>query len=125
MKLNIAKNTVNVETVVELRSHLSGHDKQFMDISLRVSDGFPVICALFNSEAAWLMYLQYDGDAGFSTRDPDYIGSEDDNIEYYLNNGQLDECPASWNIGKAQAITALEYFVDRADMLPSLQWERN
>ena len=49
--------------------------------------------ALINGEFGWLMYLRYDGDAGFSSRNPSYQGPSDAMIEYFLSNGQLDEYP--------------------------------
>lgn len=46
--------------------------------------------ALINGEFGWLMYLREDSDAGFSSRNPIYTGSEDETMEFYLSNGQLD-----------------------------------
>lgn len=39
------------------------------------------------------MYLRYNGDAGFSSRNPSYAGQPDANQEYYLSNGQREEYP--------------------------------
>jgi len=38
--------------------------------------GWPAIGALINGEAARLMYVRHEGDAGFSTRNPQYVGPE-------------------------------------------------
>lgn len=57
------------------------------------------------------MYLRSDeGDPGYSTRNPDYAGPEDAKIEYRLENGQVDEYPAAWNIPTPEALRALAHF---------------
>jgi hypothetical protein len=75
-----------------------------------------------NGEAAWLMFLRFEGDAGFSTRNPNYSGPHGGVIEYYLSNGQRDEYPASWNVSTDEALRALEYFGTEEKMAPWLQW---
>ncbi len=66
--------------------------------------------ALINGEFGWLMYLRYDGDAGFSSRNPSYQGPSDAMIEYFLSNGQLDEYPASWALPTGDVRRALREF---------------
>ena len=48
--------------------------------------------ALINGDWGWLMYLREEGDSGFSSRNPDYIGTDDDGkmMDFLLSNGQLD-----------------------------------
>jgi hypothetical protein len=84
---------------------------------------WPAICALINADAAWLMYLRFEGDAGFSTRNPNYSGPINAAIE--SSNGQRDEYPASWNITKKEALPALTYFLTTEEMAPWLQWHEN
>ena len=42
------------------------------------------------------MYLRYNGDVGFSSRNIKYEGPAKSTIEYRLDNGRHDEYPASW-----------------------------
>ncbi len=69
------------------------------------------------------MYMRYEGDAGSSTRNPQYTGPHKAMIEYYLSHGQCDEYPAAWNITTAEALRALEYFFDEKAMAPWLTWQ--
>jgi hypothetical protein len=123
MELIINKVQYDVTDLDELRPRLAQvHRTQFSEVWINHTAGWPAICALINDEAAWLMYLRYEGDAGFSTRNPLYAGPERAVIEYRLSNGEQDEYPASWNITTAEAFRALEYFVEEAGMAPWLHW---
>src|SRR5678815_3132714 len=35
---------------------------------------YPALCALMNGNLGWLMWARYEGDAGFSSRNPAYSG---------------------------------------------------
>lgn len=123
MQLKINKVLYEVSEPGELHMCLAQVRRgQFSEVWMQATDGWPSICALISGEAAWLMFLRFGGDAGFSTRNPDYSGSPKAVIEYYLPNGQRDEYPASWNITADAAILALEYFLKEARMAPWLQW---
>jgi len=67
--------------------------------------------------------VRHEGDAGFSTRDPQYTGPQKAMIEYYLSNGQRDEYPVAWNITTAEALRGLEFFLEEEDMAPWLTWQ--
>ena len=56
------------------------------------------------------MYLRENGDAGFSSQNPNYSGPADATIEYRLSNGQQDEYPASWALSVAEIERALNFF---------------
>lgn len=82
---------------------------RFNEVWVESPDG-QSMCALINGDRGWLMYLREEGDAGFSSRNPDYAGPIDAEIEYYLSNGQRDTYPASWALPVADVQRALEYF---------------
>jgi hypothetical protein len=65
---------------------------------------------LVNGDRAWLMYVRESGDAGFSSRDPNYGGPPDAEMDFYLGNGQKDRYPVAWTMPTADAFRALEYF---------------
>jgi hypothetical protein len=124
MELKINNVSYEVSELNELHVHLIHVlRRQFAEIWMQYAAENPTICALTNGQAAWLMYLRYEGDAGFSTRDPNYSGPPKAVIEYYLANGQRHEYPASWNITTAEAMRALEYFFLKEEMAPWLQWQ--
>jgi hypothetical protein len=83
---------------------------------------FPSLCALVNGDRGWLMYLRYDGDAGFSSRNPTYAGPKDAVVDYFLSNGQQDEYPASWTLPRSEVFEALEWFAANKASPPSITW---
>jgi hypothetical protein len=68
------------------------------------------VCALQSTDRAWLMYLRHDGDAGFSTRNPHYVGPPNATLEFVLTNNQRDLYPAAWTYPVADVLHALERF---------------
>ncbi len=124
MELDINNVLHEVTNVDKLRARLAQLTQtQFSEVWIHHTAGWPAVCALINGEAAWLMYMRYEGDAGFSTRNPQYTGPHKAMIEYYLSHGQCDEYPAAWNITTAEALRALEYFFDEKAMAPWLTWQ--
>jgi hypothetical protein len=68
------------------------------------------------------MYLSEPGDSGFSSRNPDYDGPEDAEIDYILSNGQRDFYPASWALPLAIVERALEHFRATGERAPFVTW---
>ena len=67
----------------------------------------PRMAMLRNGMHAWLMYLRFNGDAGFvSQGDPTKTGA----TSYTLSNGQTDEYPLSWSIDLERCYRAIMYF---------------
>lgn len=56
------------------------------------------------------MYLRQPGDAGFTSRNPEYDGPPDAMIEYRLSNGQFDTYPLAWALPLKEIERALDYF---------------
>ena len=81
----------------------------FDEIWVQAKDG-QSLCALINGDMGWLMYLREPGDAGFSSRNPDYAGPADAMLEYYLSNGQRDVYPLSWALPIDVVRRAIECF---------------
>jgi hypothetical protein len=88
---------------------MDSQSPQFDERWVTSADG-QAMCALINGGIGWLMYLREEGDAGFSSRNPDYVGPPDAEIEYRLSNGQHDLYPACWALPIAQIEKALDYF---------------
>jgi hypothetical protein len=68
------------------------------------------------------MCLRYDGDAGFSSRNPRYEGPANAVIDYWLSNGQRDEYPASWAYSTNEVFSAMEWFAATKEVPGSLVW---
>lgn len=77
---------------------------------------FPALCALVNRQWGWLMLLRYEGDPGFSSRNP--FGAQGA-ISYVLDNGQEDEYPAEWAYPTEAVLDVLVEFA-YAKRLPEL-----
>ena len=99
--------------------------RAFEEIWVRV--GERALVALINNKrrVGWLMYLREDGDSGFSSRNPEYDGPAGKVIEYYLNNGQRDEYPASWAYPVGVVRRALSYFEREKKRPPFIKWHRD
>jgi hypothetical protein len=95
---------------------------QFKEIWIYASSG-ESICALINGNIGWLMYLQHDGDAGFSTRNHAETSTED--IEYYLNNGQRDVYPKSWSYPINTLQNALFSFLENGQLPKQVEWHND
>ena len=84
-----------------------------------------MVCALINGEAGCLMYLRESGDAGFSSRNPGYVGAAEAVIPYVLSNGQEDKYPAAWAYPVATVEKAIEYFRTHGIPPPFISWHND
>lgn len=71
---------------------------------------------------AFLLYVRYAGDTGFTSRDPAYDGPEDAVLDFRLSNGQSDVYPTCWTIPLADALRALEYALMHRARAPWVTW---
>src|SRR5262245_27105727 len=99
-------------------------DQQYQEIWAKTPDG-QAMCALVNGDRGWLMYLRRTGDAGFSSRSPNFTGPRDAVIEYVLSNGQRDQYPASWAIPKVDIDRALAFFRREWKPAPFVLWHND
>ena len=83
--------------------------------------------ALLNGDWGWLMYLREEGDSGFSSRNPDYEGTDDDGnmMDFMLSNGQLDHYPLSYVISANQVMEALNYFEKHHELPGFISWHND
>lgn len=110
---------VQVQSIEEFTAALDGFD-QHCDFELWLNvKGGPAICMLRNAEAAWLMYLTHEGDAGFTS-----VGNLDarGSVRYRLSNGQVDEYPSAWCLDVETCYKALAYFFVNDGLRP--EWVR-
>jgi hypothetical protein len=81
-----------------------------------------LLCALVNDDRGWLMYLREPGDAGFSSRNPDYDGALNTRIDYILSNGQLDSYRAAWAYPVDVVMQAIAYFKSEGTPPSFIHW---
>lgn len=108
-------------TKSELKKQLN-EDDQFKEIWIDGSDE-QSICALINGNIGWLMYLRFDGDAGYSSRNP--LETSDENIEFCLSNGQCDEYPKKWTYPLSILKEALFNFIKNGQLPNQVEWHEN
>ncbi len=94
---------------------------EFDEIWINLADGRSM-CGLIRGDVGWLIYIREAGDAGFSSRNPDYAGPPDAEIEYRLNNGQRDRYPAAWAISSREVRRALSYFEEENQIPSWITW---
>jgi hypothetical protein len=116
---------VSITSVEELRQQLERvRQQQFSEVWLDIGDEGPALAMLVNGPHAWLMYLRdRQGDPGFSSRNPHYIGSAQATMQFLLSNGEMDEYPVAWTLPLEEAFAAFEYFLlSQGGRLPTLVW---
>lgn len=111
-----------IDFASELAHHLETVSQyEFIELYLNQING-AALCVLVNRDNAFLMFLPDEGSSGFTSRNSDYSGPEDAQIEFRLGNGQRDEYPAQWCVSTQDAIEALNYFLENGQMSPSISW---
>jgi hypothetical protein len=85
--------------------------------------GGPSMSMLRNGSSAWLMYLRFNGDAGYvSLGDVARPG----NMSYRLGNGQVDKYPLSWCIDLEECYRAITYFFANVGARPDwIAWRES
>ena len=83
---------------------------------------FPALCALLHGERGWLTCLRFEGDAGFSTRNPGYSGPANAEITFMLSTGQVDLYPAAWTYPRAEVLAAVRMFANTRRFPETLCW---
>jgi hypothetical protein len=85
------------------------------------------LCALLNYTAGlgWLMYLRAYGDAGFSSRNPQYDGPADAMVEYRLDNGKHDLYPKQWAYPIEIIRLALKHFKATGQPPTFVEWHND
>ena len=122
MELSINGTTQTIASAAELSARLSATaNAAHRDIWLYAPNG-AALCALMNGNRGWLMFLRESGDPGFSSRNPNYVGSRDETIEYVLSNGEANTHPAEWALTEFEIARALRHFVEHKTLPPFIHW---
>jgi hypothetical protein len=82
---------------------------------------FPAMCALLNGDKGWLMWLRFEGDAGFISLNPEYHGPSNAQIEYVVGQGQVDRYPSEWAYPRTAIVSALRSFAQRR-LVEGVSW---
>lgn len=111
-----------ISTLEELHAHLATFAPDPYG-ELWITDCMDRTLGVFiNGDRAWLMYLRYSGDAGLSSRNPDYHGSREVLLPFELINGQRDEFPVYWTVATDEALRVFEHFLVQGMPSPAITW---
>ena len=83
------------------------------------------MCALTNGTVGWMMFLEPGDEIGYRSHNPLHAGSDDEMIQYVLENGQMDEYPALWAIPLDDVRRAMGDFADTGMKPDWVEWHRN
>jgi immunity protein Imm1 of predicted polymorphic toxin system len=113
-----------VHTLAELDNALHAARPRFLELWVE-TEGGAALCASLNGDAGWLVYLRENGDPGSSSRNSEYTGPADGVIEYRLDNGQVDEYPASWALSAGEVKKAIQHFLLTGEPAPWIVWHND
>ncbi len=92
------------------------------DLWVSIADG-PMINMMRSGPDAFLMYLRFAEDTGFTSRSPvPRVGT----ASFRLANGQMDEFPLSWCIDREQCYQAIAHFCENEGDMPKwIAWHED
>ncbi len=106
----------------------SWEDDQYKEIwvySQETEEDERAMCGLINGDWGWLNYYNEEGDAGLSSRNPDYISTDDGKTMDFIINGELDPYPLSYVLPIEQVMKALNYFEKYHKLPPFITWHND
>jgi len=119
--------TINGEphslTGVKQAERLLAQIVQTDDLEIWASKGDGLsLYALFNRHRGWLMFLRFEGDAGYSSRNTLKAESEGSEEIFVLSNGQADSYPRSWTMERKIVFDACLEFVASGQRPANVDW---
>lgn len=108
-------NMIDLEQLLNDCVHLD-----FMEIWIEGFDESS-LCVMTNKEKAFLMYLRYSGDCGFSSRNS--VVDSDKFCDFKLSNGQIDSYPENWTVDKELGFESLKEYFRTGERDAKISWE--
>ncbi len=101
----------------------NGQYKEIWVYSKETENDEQAMCGLINGDYGWLNYYKEEGDAGLSSRNPDYVGTDSDNQTMdFIINGEQDPYPLSYVLPAGQVMEALDYFEKYHELPAFITW---
>lgn len=98
----------------------NGQYKEIWVYSKETESDERAMCGLINGDWGWLNYYSEEGDAGLSSRNPDYTGTDNDNKTMnFMINGELNPYPLSYVLPADEVMKALDYF-EKCHEIPTI-----
>ena len=121
MRLSVFRDHHEIETVAELRTHLSfRHDKHYASFWLSTdSETAPSLGVFINCDRAVAFYFRESGDSGYYSDGPD---AGDDTVDFLIENFQRDHYPTHMVVSAPVAFLAMEQFFESQRLPDAIQW---
>lgn len=101
----------------------NGQYKEIWVYAEETEDDERAMCGLINGDWGWLNYYDHECDAGLSSRNLDYDGTDDDDRTMdFIMNGERDPFPLSYVVPAEQVMKALAYFEERHEVPTFITW---
>ena len=121
MKLSVFRDSYEIETVADLRSHLSfRHDEHYASFWLSTdSETDPSLGIFINRDRAVAFYFRESGDPGYYSNGPD---TGDETVDFLIDNFQRDRYPTHMVVSTADAFLAMEQFLESRQLPDAIRW---
>lgn len=123
MYLSVFRDNYEVQSVDELRLHLQfRHEGQFGAFWITAAkDEFPAMALFINGAQACMFYIREEGDPGFHSLGIDSQNFKDE-VDFVIDNFQMDLYPVAMVIPTSQGISAFEEFFRTGVQPSSVGW---
>lgn len=123
MHLSVFREHYDVQTEDDLRMHLgSRHQGKYGAFWITpIKDGFPAMALFINNDEACMFYIREDGDPGFHSWGAD-AGNFADEVDFVIDNLQLDHYPRAMVIPASQGVSAFEEYFRTAVQPSAVRW---
>jgi hypothetical protein len=88
-------------------------------------DKYRALRLLLSDDTGLLAHMRYEGDAGFTSRNPAYGGDPSALLDFTLANGQGDQFPAAWCYPRRDLFAAVQHFAETGRMPETIAWHND
>jgi hypothetical protein len=122
--LQINKDEFNINSLSELVSLLE-KIKEYKYCEIWLDNGEEKFLALLkNADNAFLTFIDNKNGSDFYSVSPD-VKDENEELDFYLSNGQQDFYPIKLVIPLEKGIQALKYFYLTGSLEPNIEWSND
>jgi hypothetical protein len=121
--LSVFREHYDVHSEDELRMHLGfRHEAKYGAFWITpAKNGFPAMALFINGDEACMFYIREDGDSGFHSLGVDPENFKDE-VDFVIDNYQLDRYPRAMVVPAAQGVAAFEEFYRTGAQPKAVRW---
>lgn len=121
MKIQVFENEYELKDEVELRQHLRYRYKEVYGAFWLCREE-PELSLFINDDKAWLYYIPSNSEGMMSSVNPESSVSEEDEIDFYIENYQLDSVSESSVVSLESGIRAFVHFYKYGEIGDQVLW---